>query len=95
MAKEYDMDRLGGPPGLFNSPNWDRNGNGGIVQRVRVPADTSATLYPVGRYQTDSLNDSTSLLDAEAENPAPPAQESREDLECGIPFRKDITGSNM
>lgn len=89
------MDRLGGPPGLFDSPNWDRESNGGIVQRVRVPDAPKSAFYPVGRYQTDSLNDSSSLLDAEAENPAAPAEASREDLECGVPFRKDISGRNM
>lgn len=98
MAEDYGLKRLGGPPGLFDSPNWDRESTGGIVQRVRVPESPKPEqLFGVGVL---SLNDSDSLRDAMERSIGLPdkdgeSAEELNNLEQGIPFRKSIAGSNM
>ena len=101
MAKDYDNARLGGPQGLYDSPNWDREGTGGIVQRVRVP-DQASPPQPeqLFAFGTVSLNDSDNALDAGAgekpiEGVAEDDPEMAGNLAKGIAFSKSIRGSNM
>lgn len=104
MARDYGNDRLGGPPGLYDSPNCDRETNGGIVQRVRVPPapESREQLFPIGTGL--SLNDSDNLEDMmgtrrktvlphDFNNETGSEEDKR--LQAGIPFSKSITGSNM
>ena len=89
-----DLDqRLGGPSGLYDSPNYDRNTGGGIVQRVTVPAvEAPEPMFPFDLY---SLNDSDNMADALGVDPDEAAGNSAGDLESGVAFRRSITGSNM
>jgi hypothetical protein len=99
VAKEYGMKTLGGPPGLFDGPNLDRETNGGIVQRTRVPqSDEIENVYLPGRFQTNSFNDSDTMSDLvegrdRADNQSPTC--TPQDLEGGVPFTKDITGCKI
>lgn len=104
MAQDYGNRRLGGPPGLYDSPNRDRETNGGIVERVRVPAapEASEQLFPIGTGL--SLNDSDNLQDALGIKPVrvmprdfnhETGSDEEKRLKAGIPFSKPITGSNM
>jgi len=90
------MKTLGGPPGLFDGPNVDRESNGGIVLRVRVPQSPNPeNIYLPGYFQTLSINDSDTMDDlAENETHADSQtpKDTPKDLEGGVPFTKDITG---
>jgi hypothetical protein len=102
VAADYDNARLGGPPGLYDSPNWDRESTGGIVQRVRVPAQATPPqpeqMFSMGVL---SLNDSDNKLDYDGEKPMATSSASGSmpdidtSLKTGIVFRKPIFGSNM
>lgn len=98
--KDYGNARLGGPPGLYDAPNWDREGTGGIVQRVRVPdrASPAAPEQTFG-FGTLSLNDSDNASDLLGEKPIlgddDNAARAAGALEMGIAFKKPISGSNM
>lgn len=96
-SEPYDMDRLGGPPGLFDSPNRDREASGGIVQRVRVPNSPRAEqMFLDGRFQNYSTEDSDSLQDLMSGKTKEQERiEELEDLKQGIPFCKSIAGDQM
>ena len=95
-SKPYDMDRLGGPPGLYDSGNRDRASDCRIVQRIRVPAEADAgAVYPEGRFNTLSLNDSDSAVGPDAyteEQKEELAKLKQSQLESGVPFRKPLFG---
>ena len=97
--------RLGGPPGLYDSPNRDRDPTGGIYQRVRVPDARRELIFPQSSENNKlSLNDSDNaqdapgiagnLLDGGAIGPKDfDEQADRErlkKLEDGVPMRKTI-----
>jgi hypothetical protein len=89
MARDVGDDgRLGGPPGLYDSCNSDRGG--GLVQRIRVPADPRPEFsFPWGVTSlNDSDNDEDALGDASAADSGPSLGE-------GVAFRKSLTGSDM
>lgn len=90
------MDRLGGPPGLYDSPNRDRESTGGIVLRVRVPDAGRDMIFPIGPFNPLSLNDSDNVADmmGDPKNPEQ-AQLIHDALENGIPYRKSISGDKM
>ena len=95
----YGRERLGGPPGLYDSPNLDRESNGGIVQRMRVPPSPPPDpVFAIGRFQMQSLNDAVTLEDMGKEGAAPGPKDtvgpSRDELEHGIPYRRSISGRN-
>lgn len=98
MKKSYDSARLGGPPGLYDSPNRDRETTGGIVQRVRVPSvPDPGVFYPYGPYNVLSLNDSDNSEDQIIDDSGAGkiVEPNTADLCDGIPFRKDISGDKM
>lgn len=96
MSDPTVHNRLGGPPGLFDGPNLDRNSEGGIVQRIRVPASTEPDqFFTMGRLQTDSLNDSDQVAAVAGVVPTKPSKPSKADMAAGIPFAKSITGSKL
>ena len=89
-----DLDpRLGGPSGLYDSPNYDRNTAGGIIQRVRVPAiEAPEPAYPFDLY---SLNDSDTESEVLGLDQDDDEGRAAGDLASGTPYRRAITGSKM
>lgn len=90
MSKPFDMDRLGGPPGLFDAPNSNR---GGVVLRARVPEATEGKDFMgIGPFDVPSLADS----DDGAPDRAAELAKLKQDAMCsGVAYRKSITGDKM
>lgn len=96
----FGRERLGGPPGLYDSPNLDRESNGGIVQRVRVPASAlPEPIFSIGRFQMQSIEDAVTTEDAGklggAPGPKDVTEPGRPELEHGVPYQRSISGRNM
>ena len=85
--------RLRGPAGLYDSPNYDRNTGGGIIQRVATPAGRA----PEQTFGFDmfSLNDSDTKADMLGADSGEDEGNASGDLQSGTAFRRSITGSNM
>lgn len=90
--ERFGRERLGGPPGLYDAPNRDRESTGGIVQRMRVPASTAREEMFQGLPFGQELQDSDTLREQEGAAPERDQKPTREALECGVPYKKSITG---
>jgi hypothetical protein len=94
--------RLGGPPGLYDSPNRERDATGGIYQRVRVPDAPEERLFPYSSENNIlSLNDSDNdddlmekALGLSDDDDEAKARE-RATLEAGVIGRKTIRSSGL
>lgn len=87
--------RLGGPDGLYDSPNWDRETTGGIVQRVRAPAAKTdpSMFWPGGVLSVNDSDDAMPMGGMGGYDERNEREGPNED--SGTAFRKSIRGSNM
>jgi len=88
MAADDD-NRLGGPPGLYDSPNWEREGTGGIVQRIRVPPAGRDDPYSPGVLSLNDSDDVAGVLGggADIKRPATPGADFAAGIPCRMPLR--------